>query len=493
MSSSALTTSTDNRTDSGVRRRIISTAAVLAALVLALAIGHDLLHMPLQVSDSLSLIADAARVPTAWQAFFSHLAGAGYFRPMFYAEIKLLYDLTGGDSLQLVYRLFHALLIVAYLVLFVRALQVRDALTLAAGAFALTVFVGMHTFLGGVKEIYPTNHFLQVALLALLALNLAQSRGGLLVDLGLLVSFTVASLILESGLLVWVVIAAAWMAGMPGVSKRAVIGATLLLAGYFVVRFGIYSTGLPTVEERSTGYLLETLSQAQIRERFGDNLWPLYGYNFLSSISSVLFSEPRSGVWRFVRSIRGDQLAPRHFIWLGASLFSTGLLVAYVTSRLRAGVRRPVTLADRHVVVFAAVLVANAAMSYVYTKDEIMGTAGAFYGLPVYGAMVYFLRRWPASPRTWQATAFLVVLYMAGSGAWAVRAAGVHHVLRSEAFLQRNDWTQMERQWRENGNWEHYADQQPLVRRLRDEAVATPVVNPRFVPGWAERVFDIYY
>ena len=39
---------------------------------------------------------------------------------------------------------------------------------LAAAPLGLTVFLGIHTFLGTVKEIYPTNHFLQVALLAML-------------------------------------------------------------------------------------------------------------------------------------------------------------------------------------------------------------------------------------------------------------------------------------------------------------------------------------
>lgn len=493
MSSFGLTTSTDSRESSKLRSRLAPALAYAAAAALAVSIGHDLLHMPLQVSDSLSLIADAARASSAWEAFYSHLSGSGYFRPMFYAEIKVLFDLAGGDSYHLVYRLFHAALVLAFLLLFARALQVHDWVTLAVAPLALTVFVGMHTFLGTVKETYPTNHFLQVAVLSLLALNLAQSKGGLLVDVLLMITFSVAALILESGLLVWVVVVASWLTGMPGVSRRGVLGVTAMLGIYAIVRFGIFGTGLPTVEERSTGFLLEAVSPAQIRERFGDNLWPFYGYNFVSSISSVLFSEPRSGVWVFIRAIRGDQLAPRHAVLLGASLFATGLVISYVVARLRAGVTRPVTLADRHTVIFVLLLTANAAMSYVYTKDEIMSTAGAFYGLPVFGAAAYFLRGWLRSRMTWQTTAVIGIVCLAGSTAWATRAAGVHHVLRSQAFVQRNDWTHMEREWRKDGNWTRYQDQQQLVRRLRDEAISTPVVNPRFAPRWAERVFDIYY
>ncbi len=472
--------------------RQVQCAAWAAAVVLALGVGHDLLHMPLQVSDSLSLILDAAISPSAWSDFRAHLSEVAYFRPMRFVTIKVVADLSGGNY-ALAYRLFHAALVLLFVVLFVRALQVRDRVMLAATPLALTVFLGIHTFLGTVKEIYPTNHFLQIAVLALLALNLTQSKGGLLVDIALWLTFAFAALTLESGLLVWVVIVAAWMTGMPGASRRSVAGATLLLAGYALVRFGMFSTGLPSIDERSTGYLLGTLSPDQVRERFGDDLTLFHLYNVVSSAMSVLFSEPRSGVFAFVRAIRGDQVAPRHFIQIGASLFATGLIAAYVISRVRAGIRWPQTPADRHVVIFAIVLAANASISYVYTKDEIMSVAGAFYALPVFGAAVYFLRRWRERPHSWATTAAVCVLFLAGSSVWAVRAAGVHHVLRSQAFVQRNDWTRLEREWRRDGNWERYASSEPLIRSLQRQAIATRVVNPYFEPRWMERVFDINY
>lgn len=470
----------------------IGIVAFASAAVLGLAIGHDLLHMPLQVSDSLSLILDAAWSPSAWHEFHAHLSDVNYFRPLRYATIKIVSDLGQGHYF-LAYRLFHALLVLAFLLLFVRALEIRDRIACAAVPLALTVFVGIHTFLGTVKEIYPTNHFLQVAVLALLALNLTQTRGGVLVDVATLLTFALAALTLESGLLVWVVVVAAWLSGMRGVSNRTVIGLTVLLAAYIWMRFGSYGVGLPTMEERSTGFWLERIDPPEIRARFGDNLAPFYAYNVGSSALSLLFSEPRSGVWVLVRAIRGDELAPRNLVNVGASLFATGLIVAYVIDRLRSGVRRASTLADRHVVIFAAVLVANAALSFAYTKDEIISIAGAFYALPVFGAAVHFLRRWPERRRSWPATAALCLLFVAGSAAWATRAAGVHHVLRSQAFVHRNDWTRMEREWRRDGNWERYSHSESLIRQFRQEAIWMQVVNPRFVPRWMERVFDVYY
>ena len=115
---------------------------------------------------------------------------------MYYAMNKVVADLSGGDY-ALVYRVFHAASVLAFVFLFVRALQIRDSLMLAVAPLALTVFFGIHTFLGTVKEIYPTNHFLQVALLAMLALNLTQSKRGLLVDLALWLTFAFAALTLN--------------------------------------------------------------------------------------------------------------------------------------------------------------------------------------------------------------------------------------------------------------------------------------------------------
>jgi len=475
------------------KSRTYAVIAFGAASVLALAIGRDLLHMPLQVSDSLAEILNAVRSPSAWHEFAGHVTDASYFRPMRFATIKIVSDIGDGNYF-LAYRLFHALLVVAFLGLFVGALRVRDRLSLVALPLALTVFVGMHTFLGTVKEQYPIPHFLEVAVFTLVALNLAQARGGIRVDVALLLTLVVAALTLETGLLVWVVVVAAWLAGMSGVSKRTVILTSAVLAGYVWMRFLQNGVGVPTIDERNTGFLLETIDGQGIRERFGNNLAPFYAYNVFSSLSSLLFAEPRSGVWVSVRAFLSDDgLAPVNFINIGASLFGTGLITAYVIDRWRSGVRRPVTLADQHVVVAAAVLLASAAMCYVYTKDEILSAAGAFYAVMVFGATVHVLDGWSKRRRSWMATAALCVLFIAGSAAWATRAAGVHHVLRTQAFVQRNDWTRLEREWRRDGNWERYADSRPLVRRLQREAISMRVVNPRFVPRWMERVFDRYY
>ena len=150
------------------------------------------------------------------------------------------------------------------LLLFTRALRVRTVADLSAAAFALTVVAGLHTFRSTVQEAFPINHFLEIAVLALVMLNLSQARPRLSVDLAALVTFVVAALTLESGLLVWVVAVTAWVLGMRGVSTRGVVAMTVLLAGYFVLRFGVLSVGTPGLIERSSGYLFDVLDPPEL-------------------------------------------------------------------------------------------------------------------------------------------------------------------------------------------------------------------------------------
>jgi hypothetical protein len=79
------------------------------------------------------------------------------------------------------------------------------------------------------------------------------------------------------------------------------------------------------------------------------------------------------------------------------------------------------------------------------------------------------------------------IVLLAASSLWAVRVVGVHHVLRTQAFAFHNDWATVS----------DHLPQDPaarqLVTTLRAKALSQPVVNPWFVPRWADRVFDVDY
>ena len=316
------------------------TATYGMAGLFALALAWDLLWMPIQVSDSVSEILAAQRSPSVWVSFTNAMGtDAAYFRPLRIAQIKALFDMAQGSSYLFAYRGFHALLIGVTLLLFTRVLRVSTLTDFAAAAFALVTLTGLHTFRGTVQEAFPINHFLEIVVFCLLTLNLARSRGGLRIDLTAAVVFAAAVLTLESGVLVWVVAAAAWAVGWRGISTRGLALMTLLLMGYFYARFGYFTNELPTLAERSSGYLLSVLDPPELQQRFGAQPLGFYGYNVATSVLSVLFSEPQAGVFVAVRAWLDDRMLPHVVLPIATSVVTTGLIV-WVAMRCAAR-RRP--------------------------------------------------------------------------------------------------------------------------------------------------------
>lgn len=460
-------------------------AAVLAmALIFAGGLAYDLLRMPVQLYDSLELILAAQQSPSIWATFRGSMGSDGYLRPFHPAQIKALFDLADGHY-WLAFRGFHALLLAAGILLFVRALRVRTRSDVCAAAFALAVLTGMHTFGGFVQEAYPINHYLEAAVCCLIALNLAQSTPRHLVDVAAALTFTAAALTLESGLLVWVVAVAARMSGMRGISGRGLAALTVLLAGYLYLRFASLSVGLPGLDERSSGYLFERLDPAELNSLFGDRVWWFYAYNVVTSLLSVILSEPQGGVFVAVRAWTEGDVPPRVVLAVVSSVVTT----AAIAWAMLDVARRPASRGTSSglLFVFAAVLAANSLLSFPYTKDAIVSVAGVFYALAAYAAVAHLLERGPAAG--WAGTIVLAALLIAAAPAWAVRSLGVHHVLRTQAFKHRNDWAHMPATWRRDGLWPADVRQQQLILELKDHALDTRPPNPAFAPRWMNRVW----
>ena len=461
------------------------TLAYGLACIAALALAFDLLWMPIQVTDSLGEILDAQESQSTWAAFADSVRTPAYLRPLRIAQIKVLYDASGGQHYWAVFRGFHALLIIAAVLLFVRALRVSTTIDFSAAAFALVVLVGLHTFRGTVQEAFPINHFLEIAVCCLLTLNLAQSRGGAWVDGAAVAVFILAALTLESGLLVWVVAATAAAVGWRGISIRGLAGMSVLLLAYVGIRFAFLGTGVPTLAERSSGYLLSVLDPVELEQRFGARPLVFYTYNVFASALSVLFSEPQGGVFEGVRAWLGGGPLPRVIVQIATSTLTTALIVWTGARRVRAS-----TLDDtaRFILIFVAVLCASAALSFAYTKDEIMSAAGAFYGLAAFGACREALVAAGRAPRQAVALAGVVVLGFLATG-WSVRSAGVHYVLRSQAIKHQADWLgPMDRYSRADGATTDPARQR-LIEQLRQETLAVEFPNTRLGPGWPMRLW----
>ena len=362
----------------------VRTWAYILALTCAGALAYDLLRMPVQVFDALEEMLAAQRSTSIVDTFWAAAYNAAYLRPLRIVQIKLIFDAAQGHY-WLAFRGAHALTMVACLLLFTRALRVRTVADLCAAAFALTVVTGLHTFRSTVQEAFPINHFLEIAVMALVTLNLSQARPRFIVDAIALVTFAVAALTLESGLLVWVVAVSAWLLGMRGVSTRGVVAMTALLAGYFVLRFGVLAVGTPGLIERGSGFLFNVLepvrARASIRRSAGGVL----------RLQRRVVGALGAGVGAAERRLRDHRrMAER------SSDRRTRADVRQLAGHDRADrdrrgdlIRRyrATDASDRLILLFAVVLAANATLSYAYTKDDIMSVSGIFYGLAAYAAI----------------------------------------------------------------------------------------------------------
>jgi len=456
------------------------TAAFTLASLLALALASDLLWMPVQVSDSLDEIIDARASPSAWASFTESLrSDDNHLRPLRVAQTKVLYDLAAGHY-WLAYRGFHAALLVTAVLLFTAALRVSTATDAAAAALALVVFIGSRTFRGNIEEAFPVNHFLEVVVLCLLTLNLARSsRQAWWLDAAAVFALAAAALTLESGLLVWVVASGAWLVGWRGISRWGLVAMTAVLTAYVVLRL-IYvasGTGLP---DRSTGFGFTMLDPADLQQRFGDRALVLYAYNVAASALAVLFAEPRNGVFIATRTLMTNELEPWLVIPVVTSAVTTLLIVCTAAHTVRRSDVRDDTI--RWIVLSTIVLVANAVVSYSYTKDEITGVAGAFYALAAFAAVRVVLNTATMTRSAATATAVTIVALL--SIGWSVRAAGMHYLLRAQAFRHQNDWVRLPGMWQRSGRWPDDAAAQQLITTLREAAVDMDLPNPRVGERW---------
>jgi hypothetical protein len=407
------------------------------AALLAATMAYDVWRVPVQVYDSLIEILDAQRSPSVAASFRGSLDGAAYLRPARIAQIKAIYDVS-GDHLRAGYRGFHVALLLAFFWLFARALRVESGRDASAAVFALTVVTGLHTFPSFMREAFPINHFLEIAVLGLVAVNLAQSRGGWWADAAAALVFALAALTLESGLLVWVVVAAAWASGFRGISTRGVVLLTALVAGYFLLRLEVLSARRAVARRAQLGVPLRPAragrTAAPLRRRAAG----------LLRLQRRHVAARRAALGAARRRVCGGALVARRRC-AAAHLGGADLVGAdHRAHRLGGVAARPAGRPARR-----------------GRQADDRRRRGAPRPMPCSPSPTPRTRSWrspasstrlrPTRPRASpsiragslrrpgaRAAASLVLLTMASL--WAIRSVSVHHVMNRQAFRVRNDW-----------------------------------------------------
>ena len=463
-------------------------AAQALGLAAAGVVAWYVAHIPVQVSDCVGNLLELQQL-TYRQLFGSTLFAPGYIRPMAWIQFKLAFEASMGHYWA-AFKLVHTAQLVATALLFVHLLRVRSAGALALVPVALAVLFGLHTFNGTVREAFPVNAYLTMIMAILGAISLVRAEHRWLNDVAAVVLFVFSILTVESGILVLVAILAGRMAGKKGVSAWGILAMFLVLDGYLYLRFGPFGVGLPGLTERSSGFGLRVLEPRELLERFGAQPLYFYAYNVVSSVSTVLFSEPRAGVWVLVERFSTGETLPA---WLLVNLLASTLATIVVAwFGVRAGGRwwrGRASEDDRLAWVALGVLLANAVLCYAYTKSVMMSAGGVCWALLVYVALRDLASAAQGYP--WAARVPALVGVAVLSAVWGVRFAGLPVLLREEAFSVRNDWA-MVYPWLTSQRIDiSRPAARGLVETLRRDALSTPVPNPKLVEQAHLAWFDL--
>src|SRR6185503_542944 len=270
--------------------------------------------------------------------------------------------------------------------------------------------------------------------------------------------------------------------GLPGVNRTTVVATTVVFAGYLLLRhmLGISSPG---IGGHGSGFGDRFYSPEELAQRFGAHPLGFMLYNVTGGLASLLFAEPRQGVYSLLAAWRQGQIHPVVLINVISSSATTALLIWYAAVRLPRS-RSAWSAADRTFVAACAALIVNAAFNAVYIKDEIMSPAGLFYAIAAFVAVRALIDSLPS--RTLAATALATCVLTAVAALWTFRAAGVHYQLRYDAFTTRNDWVEVLRPDKHD-DWPEDPVELGLTERLRAEAINRRTTSPSFMPRWTDR------
>jgi len=467
--------------------RVWQAAIYGCAVVMALSVGYFVATSPLQINDCIDNMLELQR-QTLSELLVNQLHQQGYLRPMLWAALKVPFDLANGHYFAM-FKAIHVLQLVTLAVLFVRLLGVGSVTSVLAVPLGLTLLFGNHTVGQTAMEGFPINTFLTVMICCLATASLAFGKPSIWRDAAAVVLFLFAALTVETGLLVWVIVAAAWIGGCRGASNRMLVATSVALLGYFVFRFGVLEAGMPSLLERSSGFGFRMLEHGEVAARFGDRPLIFYAYNVVAHTLTVLFAEPRHGVFVLTRDLLAGALRPREVIAVVGATGATLLIAGYAIARAGHWRRREINDHDRLILIFVAVLCGNAAIGHPYAKAPIVSVAGVFHALAATVAASYALAALARASIVRPAVIGLTIALTLLSGVSTIRFAALHFRLYERAWTNKNDWAH---QGPTTTRWQVPDDPtgQAMIRRLYEQSMDLKAPGIEFLPRWMERYFE---
>jgi hypothetical protein len=419
------------------------------------------------------------------------------YRPFFTLGIKTAYEAAGTwlpFYQSLVLLLFGALLMLV--VWLCRPVGRPRAL---AACVAVSCVCGLHTsrILFG---FWPLNHYAAVMVMMLAAIGLALHPRTRPYDwlFGLLM--LIATLSLEFGILIVPVLTVLWWFGAPGISWRGVAAMLAAVVLYATIRFTFGDHSGELTLWADSGFGFQNLDANTLRARFGGTPWVLWTYNVAGAMLTVLFSEPRGGVYSFVESLLARDMETWQWFQVGSSALTTLVIAAGLVrgwpwkEERRQGVPGDGERDRLLVVAGCALLVFGSVLSFVYARDRLGLAGGIGYALLLYVAVGSWMEktgirdagsgiRDAGSQSRWKRQAVHGVLLIVAA-LWVIRSAETWLQLRDTAWDYHVEWTD---RFVELGGAQNSSD---LMQELRTTALSKTPADVRLDPAWTYVLFE---
>jgi hypothetical protein len=453
-----------------------SWVALMWALAYVVLFGIALFSISWSFGDTVALMQKAARLD--WRATIADAFGSGVeYRPFFTLAIKLFYEVVGARAwFYQALVLLQFAIVLGVILWLCRPLGGQRAF---AACLAVSCFCALHStrILFG---FWPLNQHSGVLVLMLIAIALAfrdetRSYDWVFGPLALAAMFG-----LELGLLFAPVVVVLWLAGAPGVGRRAAMSVMLATGIYVAIRLGLGSDGGMPASHNENGFGFSMLAPERVRAEFGDPPFLLWMYNVASTFLTVVLSEPRDGVFSFVESLLARDMESWRWFHVGLSALTSALIAVGLLVRRSASSGLP---RDRLVVALGlALMMFGSGLGFLYTRDRIALSAGVGYALLLYVAVVSLMERLPASGWTRRlASGAMVVL----AAAWVVRSGETFLQLRDTAWDYHLEWTA--RFTEKGGATEERTE---VFTALEKEALRQTPADPRLDPAWTYALFE---
>jgi hypothetical protein len=219
---------------------------------------------------------------------------------------------------------------------------------------------------------------------------------------------------------------------------------------------------------------------AEQEQRFGSRPIVFYAYNAGSTLLTVLASEPRDGVFEFLRA-RTTPLGAAPWQWVNI-VTSVGTTAVIVWALVRGPVHMPT------IWVAVAALLVNASLGFLYVRDRIPSFAGLMYALCLYVSLEPIFTRLRADNARPVRLVAAISLCLLATG-WGLRTVGAHVALRDAAWGSRQEWMTRTMQWSDDSSPEEVAAAK-LFLDLKQQALAHDVPDPRLDAPWTYRWFE---